>query len=53
MNDEGIEKKENYFQQTCTKRGWGGRAYHEQDNIKIKKQHDELGCKEFASMIEY
>lgn len=56
MNDDGdedIEKKENYFQWTCSNCGWGARAYHEQDIMKIKKQHDELGCKEFASMIEY
>jgi RNase P subunit RPR2 len=49
---EAMEKKENYFQWTCDKCGWGARAHHEQDIIKIKKQHDELGCKEFASMIE-
>jgi hypothetical protein len=36
----------------CDKCKWGARGYDKMAIIDIKKQHDELGCKEFISMIE-
>jgi hypothetical protein len=48
-----ISKKEaGYFEWMCDNCKWGARGYDEKALIDLKKQHDELGCKEFISMIE-
>jgi hypothetical protein len=52
-SNSSISKKEaGYFEWTCDRCKWGARGYDEKALIDIKKQHDELGCKEFISMIE-
>ena len=41
-----------YFEWVCDKCKWGARGYDKMGIIDMKEQHDELGCKEFISMIE-
>jgi hypothetical protein len=46
------KKRGEYFEWVCDKCKWGARGYDKMAVIDMKKQHDELGCKEFISMIE-
>jgi len=51
--NKSIPKKAGeYFEWVCDKCKWGARGYDKMAIIDMKKQHDELGCKEFVSMIE-
>ena len=47
-----IENKGEYFEWICSRCKWGARGYDKSAIVNIRRRHNELGCRQFASEVE-
>jgi hypothetical protein len=47
-----IENKGEYFEWICSKCRWGARGYDKSAIVDIRRRHNELGCRQFASEVK-